>query len=322
MRRYAHPLALPRPHHKPPKILTLAPRQNQVFLEIQPGFKHYPKNSFEFIVGAASAIDTTAKTVTVTSASGESSQPYDILVIATGTRTQGDLPWKASLGGYQATKDVLHKFREQVKGAKSIVVAGGGPTGVEVTGELGYEYGKTKEITIITAAPELCHDCLPVNIARGAEKELQKLGVKITKGVKVTSSTATADGKTELVLDNGEKKLVDLYLPTVGLIPNSEFIPKTLLDDKGHVVVDEFLRVKDVENVWAVGDISNASPSQFVYLQKQIPAITKNLDLVIKGKQPLEYKTGDREFCPCAPLPLPPLFFLLLEFQISNPYKK
>lgn len=235
--------------------------------------------------------------MSITTASGESSQSYDILVIATGTRTQGDLPWKASPRGYQATKDILHKYREQVKAAKSIVIAGGGPTGVEATGELGYEYGKGKEITLITAAPELCDDCLPVNIARGAEKELQKLGVKITKGVKVTSSTTTtADGKTELVLDNGEKKLVDLYLPTVGLLPNSEYIPKTLLDDKGYVIVDEFLKVKGVEDVWAVGDISNADPSQFVYLQKQISAITKNLDLVIKGKQPLVYKTGgDRE---------------------------
>ena len=301
-------------------MLTLSTRQKQVFQEIQPGFKHYPRSSFELIVGAASALDTTAKTVTITTASGESSQPYDILVIATGTRAQGDLPWKASLGGYQATKDALHKYREQVKGAKSIVIAGGGPTGVEAIGELGYEFGKSKEITLITAAPELCDDCLPVNIARGAEKELRKLGVKIIKGVKVTS-TATADGKTELVLDNGEKKLVDLYLPTVGLIPNNEFIPKTLLDNQGYVIVDEFLRVKGVENVWAVGDISNADPSQFVYLQKQVPAATKNLDLVIKGKQPLAYKTGgDRELSlSSSPQPFPPL---LLICPLANTFEK
>ena len=270
----------------------LLPCQKQIFLEIQPGFKQYSKNSFELIVGAASGLDTTAKTVTITTASGELSQLYDILVIATGTRTQGDLPWKASLGGYQATKDILHKYREKVKGAKSIIIAGSGPTGVEATGELGFEFGKTKEITLITAAPELCDDCLPVNIAQGAEKELQKLGVKITKGVRVTSSSTMTDGKTELVLDNGEKKLVDLYLPTIGLLPNNEFIPKALLDNKGYIIVDEFLRAKGMENIWAVGDISNADPSQLVYLQKQIPAITKNLDLVIKGKQPLAYKTG------------------------------
>lgn len=275
----------------------------QVFQEIKPGFQQYPKGSFELIVGAASSLDPDSKTVIITTASGESKQAYDLLVLATGTRTTGELPWKASPAGYQATKDILHKYRDQVKSAKSIVIGGGGPTGIEAVGELGFEYGKTKDITLITAAPELAHDCLPVNISQGAEKELQKLNVNFIKGVKITDSKPTADGKTELLLDNGQTKTVDLYLPTVGLLPNSGYIPKTLLDDKGYVIVDEYLRVKGAEGVWAVGDISNIDPSQFVYLQKQIPAITKNLDLVLKGKQPIPYKSGgDRGFPYIPPL--------------------
>lgn len=241
----------------------------------------------------------------ITTAAGETKQAYDILVIATGTRTIGDLPWKSSQDGYQATKDILDKYRDLVKSSKSIVVAGGGPTGVETAGELGFEYGKTKEITLITSAAELCHDCFPINVSQFAEKELLKLHVKITKGVRVTDSKPTADGKTELTLDNGETKTVDLYLPTVGMLPNSEFIPKALLDDKGYVAVDEFLRVKTVKDVWAVGDISNLDPAQIIYLNKQITAIAKNLDLVIKGKEPVAYKSGgDRKFPVSSSCPL------------------
>ncbi|PVH68333.1 FAD/NAD(P)-binding domain-containing protein [Cadophora sp. DSE1049] len=267
----------------------------KIFQEIQPGSMHYPKGSFEFIHGAASGLDPRTKTVIITTASGEAKQTYDILLLATGTRTTGDLPWKASLSGYQATKDNLHKYQEQVKAAKSIVLGGGGPTGIEAAGELGFEYGKTKEITLITAAPELAHDSLPVNISKVAEKELKKLHVEITKGVKIIDSKAASDGKTELILDNGETMLVDLYLPIIGNHPNSEYVPKALLDDRGYVIVDEYLRVKGTEDIWAVGDVSNTDPSQAVYLQKQIPAIANNLDLVIKGKKPIPYKSdGNR----------------------------
>jgi hypothetical protein len=53
------------------------------------------------------------------------------------------------LSGHQATIDALHKVQEQVKAAKTIVVGGAGATGVETSGELGYEYGKDKEITLV-----------------------------------------------------------------------------------------------------------------------------------------------------------------------------
>lgn len=250
------------------------------------------------MLGVASSFDPTTKTVTVTTASGELKQTYDVLVLATGSRTAANnVPWKASLAGYEATKAVLHKHREQVKAAKTIVLGGGGPTGVETAGELGFEYGKTKDITLITSAAELCADSLPVKISQGAEVQLQKLGVKVIKGVKITDSKATDDGKTELALSNGTTKIVDLYLPTIGVVPNSEYIPKTLLDDRGFVIVDQFLRVKNADGVWAVGDLVNTDPSQAVYLFKQQPALSKNLDLVLKGKQPVPYKSGgDRKF--------------------------
>lgn len=58
---------------------------------------------------------------------------------------------------------------------------------------------------------------------------------------------------------------VDLYLPTTGLLPNTEYVPKHLLNEKGDVMVDQFLRVKSVPDVWAAGDIVDCQPGQFVY---------------------------------------------------------
>lgn len=264
----------------------------QLFAEIAPGFKKYPEGSFQFIVGTASSLDPATKSVSITTSTSDVKQEYDILILATGSRYIGEQPWKSSPTGYEATKELLHKVQEQVKAAKSIVVGGAGPTGVETVGELGFEYGKNKEITLITSGDELLIGSLPIHVAKVAENELVKLHVKIVKSTTVSEANTTAEGKTELILSNGEKKVVDLYLPTIGVIPNSEYVPKALLDEKGAVVVDSYLRVKNAENIWAAGDIIDIEASQLVNTQKQAAALAKSLDLVLKGKQPVAYKYG------------------------------
>jgi NADH dehydrogenase FAD-containing subunit len=119
----------------------------KLFAPIAPGFKQYGER-FEFVTGTAESLDVATKIVTVKSASGEKPYAYDIVILATGTKTKGDVPFKGK-GSTQATKDSLHDFQDRIKKATSIVVAGGGSTGVETSGELGYEYGSTKQITLV-----------------------------------------------------------------------------------------------------------------------------------------------------------------------------
>jgi NADH dehydrogenase FAD-containing subunit len=214
------------------------------------------------------------------------------LVITTGSNSVGDIPWKNLPNGSEPTKASLHKLQKQVAEASSIVLGGGGPTGVESAGELGFEYNGKKEITLITSGENLLIGSMPTNLAQGAEAELVKLGVKIVKNTKITSSNPLPTGQTELTLSSGERMAVDLYLPTVGIIPNSDFIPKELLNDKGEVIVDEYLRVKNATDIWAAGDITDLEPSQIVYADKQAVAMVKNLDLALKGKEPVAYKHG------------------------------
>jgi NADH dehydrogenase FAD-containing subunit len=78
-------------------------------------------------------------------------QKYDILIIATGSRSASPGPWKTSLKGYDDTVKGLHEMQEAVGKAKTIVVGGGGATGVETAGELKFEYGDKKEITLVSA---------------------------------------------------------------------------------------------------------------------------------------------------------------------------
>lgn len=114
-----------------------------------PGFKSYSAATFQFIQGLATNIDPASKTVTLSTAGAKVEQAYDVLVIATGSRYEQGAPWKLSPDGIEATKATLRAVQDKVKNASSILLGGAGPTGVEAACELGYEFGKTKEISIV-----------------------------------------------------------------------------------------------------------------------------------------------------------------------------
>jgi uncharacterized NAD(P)/FAD-binding protein YdhS len=121
-----------------------------IFQDIAQGFKYAPKDALEFVVGTAESVDIEAKEVSVRTGDGQRKKKYDLLVVATGSKTAGTgkVPWKAS-GSYEEMREELHEMQRRVEEAKSIVVVGGGATGVELAGELGFEYHGRKDIQLV-----------------------------------------------------------------------------------------------------------------------------------------------------------------------------
>ena len=150
----------------------------KVLAPIEPAFSKYPSSSFEFVIGSAQSVDSTGKRVEIETESGIRTVAYDTLVVTTGSNT-GSMPWKAH-GSHKEFLDLLHGTQDKVKKAKTIVVGGAGVTGVETAGELGFEYGKTKEITLV--------GCLICDVM-GSE-----LTYKQRRLVKTMSSSATSSG--------------------------------------------------------------------------------------------------------------------------------
>ena len=117
----------------------------KLFQPIAAGFSKYPARQFEFILAKAESLDVKAKTVGI---SGGKTLDYDYLILATGSHTRGHTPFKG-LGTTEETRDALHDFQLEVTKSKTIVVAGGGVTGVEAAGELAFEYGREKKIILV-----------------------------------------------------------------------------------------------------------------------------------------------------------------------------
>ncbi|KAF2172207.1 hypothetical protein M409DRAFT_49935 [Zasmidium cellare ATCC 36951] len=260
-----------------------------VFLNTVDGFKQYG-DAFQFIQGSATSWNPETRIVTISTGHGKEEQlPYHALVLATGTKTTSPL---FSLQGTPHTdiQAALRTVRDQVSRAKKIVIAGGGPAGVETAGELGemlngsagwfssWPSHITTEITLITNSSKLLPK-LRESIAKQAETYLNRVGVEVRYNTKVSSATGPSNGKTTVLLHDGEELIADLYIPATGLVPMSEYVPSRLLDGNGYVKNNpETLRVDEAgPMVYAVGDIGTYSRNGIMDIMDGVPVVNSNL---------------------------------------------
>ncbi|TPX09663.1 uncharacterized protein E0L32_009136 [Thyridium curvatum] len=282
----------------PRAVLPGALPDDKVFYPIASNFAKYPQHEsqFEFIVGKAEALDPTSQTVTVAEVPGGAhrSVRYDTLVVATGSSARADMPWK-SLGSTQETKEALRKLQKAIGAAKHIVVAGGGQTGSELAGELGSEYAAKglKQVTFVI------DDDLPLtadarrDVRQAIASRLESFKVRIVRSARVTASSVEG-GKTVLELtsrDGGKKQQsleADLYLPTVGLVPNSDFAPSSMLDAQGRFKQTASLRAEGFGNVFVLGDVGNLQTATAKHAGDQVQHLTKVLGPYLSGGQKAE----------------------------------
>ncbi|EMD01238.1 hypothetical protein BAUCODRAFT_29690 [Baudoinia panamericana UAMH 10762] len=263
---------------------------SKCFVPTMEGFKQYAdlQDSIVFHHGTAAGLDTNARFVEINKAQGGDERlEYYALIIATGIRSP--TPLTTMHGNYTVTQKALDEMNVKLASAKDIVIAGGGPVGVETAGEIGTHYaGQGKKITLIAGSDKL----LPIlrkSYADKAQKMLEKVGVTVVYNVKTVGSQQTADGRTEIKLDNGETMVADAFIPGYGVTPNTEFLPAELRNPQTKYVAcnGQTMRV-DVAGprVYAAGDVSGADTGGVLKLYGSIPVLGANLshDLLSEAK--------------------------------------
>ena len=249
---------------------------------IEPSNISYPfrrmfqkKANFRFHLGCLTNIDTENNIVETDTGDVE----YDGLVLAMGTETnyfgmenvkRNALPMKSIDDALNIRNHILINLEKVVRLSncpereklQNIVIAGGGPTGVEVSGMLAEmrknilrkDYPELKNlrgnIYLIDASPTLLGP-MSQKSQQEAHKVLKDLGVKIIL------DTAVKDYDHGLVmLANGETIPAATVLWTSGVIARKvPGIPAESIGRGRRIIVDEFNKVKGTENVYAIGDI-------------------------------------------------------------------
>lgn len=265
--------------------------QEKYFFPIAPTFEKYPAASrFEFIVGKAEALDPTGQVVNVgVNGGGSREVKYDTLIIATGASDRNGMPFK-NLNTSEETRASITKLQQEIKAAKTVVVAGAGHTGSEVVGELGQEYASTKEKEVILIA----NDTLPLDpsalnsVRQTVKTSLEKLGVRIISSSRVTSITKSATGRTvlEVTKTDGSKQTIetDVYIPAFGMVPNSQFAPEHMLDSAKRFKQTKSLKVEGYDNIFVLGDVGNLQAQSAKSADDQVIHLRKIMEAYFTGK--------------------------------------
>jgi len=229
------------------------------FTSLPEAFASYPTQSFTFILGFAIGLDEKTQTITIKTEKEETLH-YDSLIIATGTTSNSALWTLHAPGGFAETTAAFEDLNSRLDAAKTILIAGGGPAGVETTGEIAYKYkNQGKSIEILSGTTHLLTRLRHPGVSKAAESQLSALGVKTVHNLRVVSTSEIAGGKTEVSLSDGSKKTVDLYIDATGGTPNSSFLPSSWLNSQQKVISEATTLRTPQSHVYAIGDVASYS---------------------------------------------------------------
>jgi len=211
---------------------------------------------------------------------------YDYLVIATGARTnyfgntdleKNVFSMKSTYEALQIRNTLLQHFEDAItanisktKILLSVVIVGGGPTGVELSGAL----AEMKTDSLPLEYPELNFDDMKIYLLEGtgkllasmsetssekAKEYLQKLGVSVI----LNTFVKEYDGKKVLLQDGSviESTFVIWAAGVKGNVPkgiNRDFISKS-----NQIKTDTYNRVITTQNIFALGDVAIIESEQY-----------------------------------------------------------
>jgi NADH dehydrogenase len=266
-----------------------------------------------FIMGRVATIDPVRRAVTVTTLAGESTLRYEHLVLAFGNRARLDLipglaenalPLK-TIGDAMHIRNMVLRRVAQIeletdpavrRRLGHFVVIGGGFSGVETAGALvdclsgirryypRVAPGELK-VTVLQDQPRLLLE-LSERLGVAAHRSLTTRGVDVRTGAR-----AICVGPRAVALAGGEMLYAATTICTIGTRPNALVERMTIPVERGRIVVNPDLSVRDTPGVWAIGDcalVMNARDGKYApptaqFAVREARLAAANLLTVLRG---------------------------------------
>ena len=253
------------------------------------------KQNVHVRMATVSSVDPAAQTVIT----NEGNFKYDYLVIATGCVSnffgnkrieQYAYPMKSTRDAIALRNRLLLNFEdahhadgEKLEEIMNIVVVGGGPTGVELAGAL----AEMKKNVLPKDYPDMDFSRLKIYMVEGmhhtlqnmseasqnkSEEYLRKMGVDFY----LDSIVADYDGHLITLKDGKTIRSANLIW-TAGVTGNVPAgLPKEAITRGNRLVVDEYNKVKGLENIYAMGDIAYMETKDFPKGHPQLANVAIN----------------------------------------------
>lgn len=253
------------------QVATAALSPGDIAMTTRQVFRAAP--STRLVLGAVDGIDTQRRVVLTE----RREIPYDYLVLATGATHSyfGKDQWAPHAPGLKRIEDALEVRRRiltaferaedatdasEQRAQLTFLVVGGGPTGVELAGAIAElaRFGLDQDfrtfdaarsrVILVQSAPRLLPS-FPDRLARVAQGALERLGVEVRLGCRVThidERGVSVDG------EHIEARTV-LWAAGVAASPAGNWIDAKT-DKAGRILVGDDLSVLGLSEVFAVGD--------------------------------------------------------------------
>jgi NADH:ubiquinone reductase (H+-translocating) len=222
---------------------------------------------------------------------------YDILVLATGADTNffGNeelqskaYPMKSTVEALQIKykllkniEDALYaKDEKQLQSLMTIVIVGGGPTGVEMSGAI----ADMRRFVFPKDYPELDFSKMKIYLLEGSPRTLAAMSeksshdsreylTKLNVIVKTGTVVKNYDGST-VTMQNGETIESSMVIWAAGIKGNvPEGIDKSIIVRGNRITVDRFHKVKGTENIYAIGDVAYMETEKYPYGHPQVASV-------------------------------------------------
>jgi NADH dehydrogenase len=249
---------------------------------------------------------------------------FDFLVIATGGKTnffgneaimKNSLSLKTTYEAIKIRNVILENFENILNSGDkadeslfNIIIVGGGPTGVELSGA----FAEIKRDILPKDFPGIDNSRLNIILLEGgshtlgtmsdmakrtSEKYLKKLGVILKTGVFVQNY----DGD-KLTLSNGEVLKSKNVIWAAGITGNLiKGLSSEVITVSGRFKVDRMNKVLGYENIFAIGDIAYMETPMYPKGHPQVANVAinqgrnlaKNFNIIQKGGKQTEYEYKD-----------------------------
>ena len=247
---------------------------------------------------------------------------YDALVLATGADTNffgntkiasNTFPMKSTVEALQLRYRLLQNFEKaltitdqtELQRMMNIVVVGGGPTGVELSGAL----AEMKKYVLPKDYPELDFSKMNIYLLEGGDKTLagmsEKSSIQSQKyleklGVKVMTNALVNDYDGRSVLLNNEESIpAATVIWAAGIkcnIPNG--IDKSLIARGNRIKINRYCLVTGYSNVYAIGDLAYMETAKYPNGHPQVaPVAMQQADILAYNFKLIERKSNpDKQY--------------------------
>lgn len=222
---------------------------------------------------------------------------YDILVLATGADTnffgnqnliENTFPMKSTVEAIQIRHRLIQNFEDalsaktetELNQLMTVVIVGGGPTGVEMSGAI----ADLRRFVLPKDYPELDFSKMKIYLLEGSDKTLGAMSEKSSKdshkyleklGVIVLTNTLVKeyDGKT-VTMQNGDTIESAMVIWAAGIKGNVPAgINKDLIVRGNRIKVDRMNKIFGFTNIYAIGDVAYMETEKYPDGHPQVASV-------------------------------------------------